>query len=99
MTIKIAYSETDNISEQVIKGIAGLDKDEENPIQFNVVSYDDTHHKQRKDALQLKASCGARLTPFCAVYNDDKEIIKAFYSEVGECTVFNILEYIKNEIL
>lgn len=97
MTIKIAYSEIDNISEPLIKGIDQLNQDDF--IRFNVVSYNENHHKQRKDALQLKASCGARLTPFCAVYNDDKEIIKAFYSEVGECTILNILEYIKNEIL
>lgn len=99
MTIKIVYSigQGDSIGEQLTKA---LDKRDENSlIKFNLVSYNEEHHKQRKDALRLKASCGARLLPFCAIYNDDKEIIKAFYSEVGECTVSNILEYIDNEIL
>lgn len=99
MTIKIVYSagQGDSIGEQLTKA---LDKRDENSlIKFNLVSYNEEHHKQRKDALQLKASCGARLLPFCAIYNDDKEMIKAFYSEVRECTVSNILEYIDNEIL
>ena len=99
MTIKIVYSagQGDSIGEQLTKALNK--RDENSLIKFNLVSYNEEHHKQRKDALQLKASCGARLLPFCAIYNDDKEIIKAFYSEVGECTVSNILEYIDNEIL
>ena len=97
MIIKIAYSkgQGDNIEEQLTKAL----NKEDSLIKFDIVSYNEDYCKQRKDSFQLKASCGARLLPFCAIYNDDKEIIKAFYSEVGECTIFNILEYIDNEIL
>ena len=87
MTIKIVYSigQGDSIGEQLTKA---LDKRDENSlIKFNLVSYNEEHHKQRKDALQLKASCGARLLPFCAIYNDDKEIIKAsaFHNILEKC--------------
>lgn len=95
MIIKIAYTkgQGDTIAEQIAKVLDNTDE------KFTIYCYDEEYHKQKKDAYQLKASCGARLLPFCAIYNDDKEIVKAFYSEVGECTIPNILEYIDNEIL
>lgn len=40
--------------------------------------------------------CGTKLAPFCAIYNDKKEILKAFYSEVSECTFNNINKYLKD---
>lgn len=99
MIIKIAYSEGhgDTIVDQLKTAIEKMTTDESE--KFTIISYDENHHKEKKDALQLKASCGARLLPFCAVYNDDREIVKGFYSEVGECTLLNILEYIENEVL
>ena len=103
MTIKIVYSpgKGDNLEDLLLRSLVNLMKEEENGHfpTIEVVSYNEEHYKERKDAFQLKASCGARLTPFCAIYNDDKELIKAFYSEVGECTIHNIIEYLKNEIL
>lgn len=58
-----------------------------------VESFNEDNYKDKKKAIANKVLCGARLTPFVAVYNDDKELIKAFYSEVGECTVDNIKKY------
>lgn len=40
--------------------------------------------------------CGTKLVPFCAIYNDKKEVVKAFYSEVSECTFNNINKYLKD---
>lgn len=99
MIIKIAYSKGigDTIEEQLRTALTN--NFEESSVNFTIISYDEGHYKEKKDSYQLKASCGSRLLPFCAIYNDDKDIIKAFYSEVGECTVSNILEYIENEIL
>ena len=45
----------------------------------------------------IKASCGTRLVPFVAVYDNNKELVKAFYSEVGDCTADNIIKYL-NEV-
>lgn len=103
MIIKIAYSEGkgDGLEELVLRNLVNLMKNDETGHfpTIEVISYDEGHHKEKKDAIMLKASCGARLNPFCAIYNDDKELIKAFYSEVGECNIGNIIEYLKNDIL
>ena len=53
--------------------------------------------KDKKKAIMIKASCGTRLVPFVAVYDNNKELIKAFYSEVGDCTTDNIIKYL-NEV-
>jgi hypothetical protein len=34
---------------------------------------------------------------FDAVYDNNKELVKAFYSEVGDCTADNIIKYL-NEV-
>lgn len=59
-----------------------------------IIFYNEEYYKDKKDSYKLKSSCGARLNPFCAIYNDNKNLVKAFYSEVGECTVTNILNYL-----
>ena len=98
MIIKLAYESGcgDLLKDQLSKSLKTKESDFYN---FKVIAYDEGHYKSKKDALQLKASCGARLLPFCAIYNDDKEIIKAFYSEVGDCTLNNILDFINNEVI
>lgn len=58
-------------------------------------SYNEDNYKEKKKAIMIKASCGTRLTPFVAVYNEDKDLVKAFYSEVGECTLNSIIKYLK----
>lgn len=103
MTIKIAYSpgQGDQLEDLILRNLVSLLKKDENGHfpTIEVIAYNEDHYKEKKDAYMLKASCGARLTPFCAIYDDDKNLIKAFYSEVGECTINNIIEYLKNDIL
>lgn len=101
MTIKIAYSESNDLEDLILRNLLNLYKSDEigHFPKIEVISYDENNYKEKKDAIMLKASCGARLNPFCAIYNDDRELIKAFYTEVGECTVKNIIEYIKNDVL
>ena len=67
---------------------------------FEFISYNDDYYKTRKKAIATKVSFGSRKTPFCVLYNDDTAI-KAFYEEIGECNLDNILniinKIIKNE--
>lgn len=98
MIVKIAYAQ--GYGDLIAKELPSLLKNREDEYHtFKIILYDEDHYKSKKDAIQLKASCGARLLPFCALYNDNKEIVKAFYSEVGECNINNILDFIDNEMI
>lgn len=55
--------------------------------------YDEGSYKEKKLAYKIKAACGARLTPFIAVYDGD-ELIKAFYSEADEDVVKSLTNYL-----
>lgn len=90
MTIKLVYN---NNSEDSINSI--VEYIVETYPTINVEMYNEDINKQKKKAIMIKASCGASLLPFCSVYNEDKELIKAFYSEVKECTLINISNYLK----
>ena len=50
-------------------------------------------YKEKKQAYKLKASCGARMTPFVAVYEGD-ELIKAFYSEADKDVLNSLINYL-----
>lgn len=60
-------------------------------------SYNEDLFKERKDAFALKGAWGARKTPFAILYTDDGIPVKGFYSEVGECTVDNIKNYLNEQ--
>ena len=62
--------------------------------KLEVLTFDENHYKEKKKAFQIKASCGTKETPFIAVYNDDKEIVKAFYSEVDNNVFKSFFNYI-----
>lgn len=68
----------------------------ENYPKIGVETYDENHFKEKKKAIMIKASCGTRLAPFVAVYDNNKELIKAFYSETKDCTFDNIVEYLND---
>lgn len=90
MTVKIIYSEDclplkNQVVAYIWEKLPGVE----------VETYDELHYKDKKKAIMIKASCGTRLVPFVAVYDDDKELVKAFYSEVGDCTVNNIVKYLE----
>lgn len=59
-----------------------------------VETYDEKHFRDTKKAIMIKASCGAKITPFVAIYDDNKELVKAFYSEVGECDADTVMTYL-----
>lgn len=90
MTVKIIYSEDclplkNQVVAYIWEKLPGVE----------VETYDELHYKDKKKAIMIKASCGTRLVPFVAVYDDNKELVKAFYSEVGDCTVNNIIKYLE----
>lgn len=92
MTVKIVYNESYlPFKNKIVAHIW-----EKHP-KMEVETYDEEHYKDRKKAIMIKASCGTRLAPFVAIYNDSKELVKAFYSEVGECVAENIIKYL-NEV-
>lgn len=55
--------------------------------------YDEGSYKEKKQAYKLKASCGARMTPFVAVYEGD-ELIKAFYTEADDDVLKSLIKYL-----
>lgn len=90
MTVKIIYSEDclplkNQVVAYIWEKLPGVE----------VETYDELHYKDKKKAIMIKASCGTRLVPFVAVYDTNKELVKAFYSEVGDCTVNNIIKYLE----
>lgn len=90
MTVKIIYSEDclplkNQVVAYIWEKLPGVE----------VETYDELHYKDKKKAIMIKASCGTRLVPFVAVYDANKELVKAFYSEVGDCTVNNIIKYLE----
>jgi hypothetical protein len=54
---------------------------------------DDQTRYGKKEAWKLKGSFGARLTPFVAIFENDKPI-KAFYSETGEDVIKSLINYL-----
>jgi hypothetical protein len=58
-----------------------------------VETYDEGSYKEKKLAYKLKSSCGARKTPFAAVFDGD-ELIKAFYTEVDSNIIKSLIEYL-----
>lgn len=55
-----------------------------------LVGYHEDILKERKKAFGVKGSYAARQTPFAVMFDVEDKPIKAFYSEVNECTVDNI---------
>lgn len=90
MTIKIIYNEDCQPFQNKITAFLW-----ETYPKIQVETYDESHYKDKKKAITIKASCGARLLPFVAVYDSNKELVKAFYSETGDCTFDNIVKYLK----
>lgn len=87
MTIKLIYSGACDWKDILIKVAKSYD--------IKTEIYREDTIKDKKKAIQIKASCGAKLAPFACVYDDSDELCKGFYSEVGECTIVNLLKYIE----
>lgn len=91
MTVKIVYNEDCQPLQNRITAHLW-----QNFPKIQVETYDESHYKDKKKAIMIKASCGTRLAPFVAIYDDNKELIKAFYSETGDCTFDNIINYLND---
>lgn len=96
LTVKMAYDEK---SESLYKTLKDLLNQKYPDIIFE--GYAEDSLKERKKAFGLKGCYAARLVPFTAVStiveNDEEKEekpMKAFYSEVSECTIDNILKFI-----
>lgn len=63
---------------------------------FNFETYDVNHYKERKKAFKIKGSCSARENPFLAVYDDNDTLIKAFYTEAGECNANHVHTWLQD---
>jgi hypothetical protein len=88
VSVYLAYSETSETFYQELLDIMLRDYPE---IEFE--GYHDNKLKERKKSFGLRSKYGARLTPFVAVELDSTPI-KAFYTEVVECTVDNIKTFL-----
>lgn len=62
--------------------------------EISLTGYREDSLKERKKALGVKGSWAAHLTPFAVIYDYENTPLKAFYSEVQECTVDNIEFYL-----
>lgn len=96
LIIKMAYDEK---SEGLYKTLKDLLIQKYPDVVFE--GYAEDSIKERKKAFGLKGSYAARLVPFAAISKvvekeEEKEEkpMKAFYSEVSECTIDNIIKFI-----
>lgn len=90
MTVKVVYNDENNDFSNLL--VAKLWKDFAN---IKVETFNEDSFKDKKKAIMIKASCGTRLVPFVAIYDKDKNLVKAFYSDVKECTMDNIIKYLQ----
>lgn len=86
--LSIAYNDT---CVQILEDLINLLKTYPN---VNLTSYNESTLKGRRKAFMLKGGYSAKLSPFVVIYDIDKNPLKAFYSEVEECTVENIKFYL-----
>lgn len=85
ITLLIAY---DDCCEKFFSKLSLVIKDKYPDIEF--AGYNENFLKERKKAFGLKGKYAARKLPFAAISTDEDKSLKAFYSEVFECTIDNI---------
>lgn len=84
MILEIAY---DDNSQELVKE---LEKELKKFKYLEFKSYHEELFKERNKAFKLKGAYGTRLCPFALLTVDNKPI-KAFYSELNQCTIHNII--------
>lgn len=90
MTVKIVYDlNSTSFRDSLIEYIGDAFP------KIQTESYNEEYAKEKKKAFMIKASCGTRNVPFVSVYNDEKELIKAFYQEDHTCNYDTITKYLK----
>jgi hypothetical protein len=90
----VAYDEN---SEEFFKQLSDLIS--QNYPKVKLVGYHENKLKERKKAFGVKGGYGARLTPFTVVLDHESKPLKAFYSEVNECTLDNIINNLNKYLL
>lgn len=83
VTVKFVYSNPSDADRILDANLSGI----------FLELFDEGSYKEKKQAYKLKASCGARMTPFVAVYEGD-ELIKAFYSEADKDVLNSLINYL-----
>lgn len=68
----------------------------ENYPEIKVEKYNENNYHERKKAFRIKGGYSARMTPFMLLLTDNKEYIKAFYSEDKGCTLDNLIKILNN---
>jgi hypothetical protein len=91
MDITVIY---DDNSFQLFKSLS--ETINEKYTDVNLIGYKEDKFKERKKAFAIKGSWAAKQTPFVIIQkSEDKKPLKAFYSEVKDCTLDNIINYLK----
>lgn len=88
-TLSIAYN---NDSKDFFQAISELLKNDYP--QVTLSGYNESAFKSRNKAFKLKGGWSARKTPFALIADEKGNPLKAFYSEVEECTIDNIKFYL-----
>lgn len=83
MILEIAYEDNSLVTE--IK---------ENYPDLTIIEHNEGTLKGKKEAFAFKGHWSSRVSPFAILYDDDKKVIHAFYSEVKECTFDEINSYL-----
>lgn len=84
MVLEVAYNDnSQELVKQLEKELAVF-----NDLEFK--SYHEELFKERNKAFKLKGAYGTRLCPFALLSIDGKPV-KAFYSEMDQCTFTNII--------
>lgn len=84
LTLEVSYNDG---SQELVKKL------EKELLKFKGIelkSYHEELFKERKKSFKLKGTYGTRLCPF-AVLTIEGKPVKAFYSELNQCTVENII--------
>lgn len=55
-----------------------------------IYAYDESYTDERQKAARVRGAFSATQAPFAVLKTDEEKYIKAFYSEVDECTLDNI---------
>lgn len=92
MELKVSYNDE---SLEFFQELSNIINQKYNDI--TVVGYNENVKKERKHAFGLKSNYGTKLTPLVVILNP--EPIKAFYTDVKECRIDNIISYIDSIII
>lgn len=92
MELKVSYNDE---SLEFFQELTNIINQKYNDI--TITGYNENSKKERKHAFGLKSNYGTKLTPFVVILNP--EPVKAFYTDVKECRIDNIVPYIDSFLI